>query len=838
MRILSCSVASCGCGRVAPWLFALFVSAAAVDVFAAAPRFTNILPRGVQRGQEVTVSLSGANLEDAEELMLYDAGMEVLSFQHPDKDDQKGKVLTVRLKVAADCPLGAQRMRVRTRTGISELQNLHVGTLPVVEEKEPNTDFATPQSIAKNTTVHGRVDREDVEYFVVEAKQGERLTAEVFGMRLGYSNGNNYFDPYLAILNEERFELAASDDTPLVYNDSVVSIVVPQDGKYVIQLRDAAYQGDGRSYYLLSVGDFPRPQGVIPAGGKPGEKLTVTFLGDVLGPITREVTLPAAVADPDRFGIDVQDERGLAPSMQPFRVSNLDNVMEVEPNNDRTVATAAAAPSACNGIISEPGDVDFFKFKAAKGQVFDIHVYGRRLRSPLDPVVNVYRADNGGGIGGNDDNRQPDSYYRFTAPEELEYVVAIQDHLRKGGPNYVYRIEITPVSPSIIAEPIEFARYVQPDFEIPQGSGRGIVANVARQDVGGPVAYKCDDLPAGVRIECPEGWRPGGQMPVVFYAADDAPVGGKYSSVVSYLADANQPNLAVAGPLQQKMLMIRAQNNDRVWEETITRVPIVVTSRLPYKVWIETPAVPIVQGGSLNLVVKCEKYDGYDEEISVLLLQNPNGVSSSTSAKIPKGQTETVINVNAAGNASVGEWQIAARVISTVGNGSVESCTPFVPLRVDERYVNFTFAQGAVNQGAETPYVVKVEKRKDFEGEALVTLVGLPANATCEPLKLTKDMAELIFTVKAAENTPTGVTKNMICQALVPEAGQTIHHNLGSGTLRVDPPPPKPATPAPMPETPAAPVAQAAPPPRPLSRLEQLRLEQKQREAAQPAAGP
>ena len=51
-------------------------------------------------------------------------------------------------------------------------------------------------------------DNEDVDYYVVEAKKGERITAEVEGIRLGLT----LFDPYVAILDAKRFELASSDD--------------------------------------------------------------------------------------------------------------------------------------------------------------------------------------------------------------------------------------------------------------------------------------------------------------------------------------------------------------------------------------------------------------------------------------------------------------------------------------------------------------------------------------------------------------------------------------------------------------------------------------------------
>jgi len=815
-------------GRCCSLLVGAVVLAASGSAWAASPRLTNILPHGAQRGTEADIVLYGSNLEDAEEVLLYDTGLEVLSFEIPE-DNNKGRQVRVRVRIADNCPLGTQRMRIRTRSGLTDLQNLYIGPFGIVEEAEPNTDFAQPQTIGQNVSVHGRVDNEDVDYYVVECTKGQRLTAEVFGMRLGFSSGGNYFDPYVAILNEQRFELAVSDDTPLVWNDGVVSTVVPEDGKYIIQVRDAAYGGDGRAYYLLHVGNFPRPMGVIPAGGKPGETLQVTYLGDVAGDFTREVTLPS---EPwERFGLDVSDDSGMAPSAQPFRVSDLQNAIEVEPNNTREQASAGQAPGAFNGVIGEAGDFDMFKFAASKGQVYDVEVYARRIRSALDPVVYVYRADNGQQLAANDDSRGPDSYLRLTIPEDGEYVVAVRDHLQQGGQAYTYRIEVAPVTARLSSQPVEFSRYVQPQLVIPQGSGFGVVVSVARQDVGGPVNYRSEDLPAGVSIECPEGWRAGGSMPVVFFAAPDAPVAGRFSKITTFLADPNQADRTVEGPMMQQILMIRGQNNNRVWEEEQNRLAVVVAEKAPFKVWIEPPAVPLVQGGSMDLTVRCERDEGWDEDITILMLQNPSGVNSSRSVKIAKGQTEAQLPVNAAGNAAVQESMVALRCIARVGNGSYETCTPFVPLRVEEQYVTLQFAQAAIEQGTEGGMIVTVNKRKDFEGEAQVTLLGLPANSTAEPLKLTKESTELTFTVKTAANTPVSDNKNLFCQVLIPEAGTTILHNLGTGRLRVDPPPPQPKeTPTPAPQ----PVAQAEQKPqaRPLSRLEQLRLEAKQRAEA------
>ncbi len=763
--------------------------------------------------------------------MLYDQGLDVVSLESPadDKGNRDGKQLKLKLKIAPDCRLGAQRLRVRTATGMSNLRVFHVSALPTLAEKEPNTDFAEPQTIDANVTVEGRIDREDVDYFAVDAKQGQRLSVEIFGMRMGMSGGTNYFDPYVAILDSDRKILVKNDDTPLVWNDAVASLVVPKDGRYIIELRDSAYNGDGAAFYRLHVGHFPRPLAIVPAGGKPGETVSVTFLGDPAGAMTREVPLPAEI--PEQFGVTAEDEHGVAPSWNWFRLSPLDNTIEAEPNNTWEEATPAAAPGAYNGVLNEGDQWDYFTFAATKDQELDIEVYARRIRSALDPVLYIHDASNGKQLASNDDVRGPDSYLRFKAPADGEYTVALCDHLYTGSDAHTYRIEITPVTPTVIARPIEFARYVQPQLVIPQGGARGIVVNVQRQDFGGPVNFRGENLPAGVSIECPEGWRNGGTMPVVFFAADDAPVAGTYATLTTFLADPNQADRVITGPLAQNNLMIRGQNAERVWEEEEVRMPVVVTAAAPFKVRLVPPSVPIVQGGSMNLKVIAERSEGFVDEIKVDVLQDPAGCSSSRSINIPKEQSEVDIPINAAGNAAVGESMIAVRATAKVGNGTMESCTTFVPLRVEEQYITFEFQAAAVEQGRETPLAVKVTKRKDFEGEAEVELLGLPAKTTAEKLKLTRDTPELIFTVKTEGDSPEGNHKNLLCRVMIPENGDSILHNLGTGRLRIDKPAPAPTN--------APPATAQAPEPtaKPLSRLEQLRQAQQAREAAAASGG-
>src|SRR5213076_394990 len=67
--------------------------------------------------------------------------------------------------------------------------------------------------------------------------------------------------------------------------------------------------------------------------------------------------------------------------------------------------------------------------------------------SPLDSVMTLAVAG-GGAVAINDDAVGPDSYFRYTFPDDRDYVISVTDHLGQGGPAYFYRIEFVPVQPS------------------------------------------------------------------------------------------------------------------------------------------------------------------------------------------------------------------------------------------------------------------------------------------------------------------------------------------------------------------------------------------------------
>ena len=793
--------------RLALVAAALLLSSSAA--IAGSPTLTRIDPRGCQRGAEHELVFRGARLKDAQEILFYSPGIEVLSLEAPADNQVKVKV-----KVAPDCRLGEHVAQVRTATGISDYRTLFVGALPAVDETEPNSEFETPQAIEMNVTVQGRIDSEDVDYFTVQAKKGDRISVEVEAMRLG----TTLFDPYISILDSRRFALASGDDVPLVNQDAVCSIVAPEDGAYIIEMRDSAYGGNGNCFYRLHIGNFPRPLAVYPAGGKAGEPTEVTYIGDPTGDIKTSVAAPSESSE--EFAVHAQNETGISPTGNVFRVFPHGNSLESEPNNGFGDATAATLPNAFNGIISEEGDIDCFKFSAKKGQQFEVECFARRLRSPLDPVMNLYTAE-GKSIAGNDDSRGPDSYVRFTVPADGDYIVRVTDHLSRGGPEFVYRIEFQPVAPSLSLGIPRVARYSQQRQQIvvPRGNRFGTLISVSRQNFRGDVTLDSSQLPPGVTmhyVPIPSNLT---QMGVVFEAAPDAPVGGK---LIDFKGAHEADNLKVEGKFKNRADFVVSSPGQSlyVWKD-VEKLPICVAEEAPFKLTIVEPKAPIVRSGSMRLKIVAERKEGFNDAITVEFPFRPPGVSASSRVTIPAGKTEVLYSLNANGNAQLGDWKVYAN--GTAANVWVAS--QMATLSVAEPFVTVEPQRASTEQGKATQIYCKVNVAKPFEGEAKLTLLGLPPKTATEELKFNKDTKELSFAISVDPASPVGKHKNLICRVELQEQGEPVIATAGVTELQIDKPlpppknaPPKPAVAAqPKPTTPA-PVKE-----KPLSRLEKLR---------------
>ena len=338
-----------------------------------------------------------------------------------------------------------------------------------------------------------------------------------------------------------------------------------------------------------------------------------------------------------------EDKTGTAPSGIPFRLSDHGNVLEKEPNNSIKEATPAELPLAFNGILEKPGDIDFFRFKAKKGETYEVECYGRRIRSAIDPVMVLYNAA-GQGITSNDDSRGPDPYFRFTVPADGDYCLSITDHLQRGGPGFVYRVEFQPVEPKITTGLPQVARYSQlrQQIYVARGNRFGAQMSASRENFGGELVLDPKGMPKGVKIIADPMPANASTMPVVFEAAADAPLAG---SLVDFQARLNDPKQKISGGFFNHAEFVIAAPGQSLFSWCdVDRMAVVVVEELPYTLEIVEPKVPLVQGGSMNLKIRAHRKKGFTEPINVQIPFLPPGVGQRAGRRHSQGAERSPVS--------------------------------------------------------------------------------------------------------------------------------------------------------------------------------------------------
>ena len=337
---------------------------------------TGLYPRSAQRGKELVLRCYGRNLKGCLGLLSDQGGFEVLEIK-----DVGLNQTTIRVRVNAKLAIGAHQMRVRTKRGLSNMRLLFVTEKAdrFENEKRDNNSRKTAEQLPLGSSLHGRLQPEDVDYYRIEVPEAMRVAFEIQGVRLG----DLAVDPHLSVFDASGRPVIQVDDSAFGRLDPVMSKRLAK-GSYWIEVRESAYGGSSGSFYRLHVGRFPRPVAAIPAGGRPGQKLRFTLLGDGE---RREVefVLPKGKRGVRYFP---RNEHGVAPSPLILSVVDLENYVEPIDGKPRK-PIEFKAPGALNGVLLKKGERDRWRFRAKKGRQYQVQVLGRLLRSPVDPVIGV-----------------------------------------------------------------------------------------------------------------------------------------------------------------------------------------------------------------------------------------------------------------------------------------------------------------------------------------------------------------------------------------------------------------------------------------------------------------
>lgn len=775
---------------------------------ASSPKLARVLPRGIQRGATHTLTFVGDRLNDAEEVFFYDDGFRVLDLKVID-----AKKVRVQVQVDSDCRLGEHMVQLRTRSGISEYRIMHVEAYPSVIESEvgnnvrKNAQLIEPARYSDEfpegvgVVVSGRMLDEDHDWFAVEGTEGDRLSIEVVGTRLG-----EFCDTVLALYGPEGDSLVTVDDTLLATQDPFLSIKLPADGRYLIHLTDSAGRGANSAWYRMHVGNFPRPTIASPAVAKIGELSEIKFLGDCLGPIKQSLRIKET--DLYQDAVQVSDQRGTTPTPVPLRL--VDGAIEVfseqEPNDRvKEVKATHEIPFSVGGAMQSSGDRDTFNFNARKGQRVRVEAYGHRIGSAIDTTIRL-RPSTGRPLATGGDSIGTDSLLTTTIPEDGRYTVEVFNANKRFGDDVRYQLDVTLEQPMFTLSVKEFQRYSQQrqQVAVPAGNRFALMITASRNGFDGPFQLSDSQLPASIRMFARPMPAGSSTMPVVFEAdafhdqtGDDSVDNPKRKLPLGRLIDFTGESISegeqnssesVVGRFRQQAQLMRVQpNNMSLKDGVVEKLAVAVLEPVPFKVDLESPQVPISQSGRMKLRVNIHRDEGFNAPITLRLPYLPPGISANPTVRANRNQKFIDYPINANGKAAVGTWPICLTAVAPNDQGSMIS-TELHDLEVVTPFVAIESDMVSAQAGSEVVAKCTLEVLREFDGTAEVRLNALPDHVSSEPQAFDDEAQTVDFAVVVGADCVTGKNHSVNVEVTVMRDGHPIVFNAGRVLMRFSSP--------------------------------------------------
>ena len=173
--------------------------------------------------------------------------------------------LTAELYIAPDASIGLREVRIVGKHGTSTAWPFEVSHTPNVIETESNNDPEIATSIELPSLINGVVNPGgDEDYYVFEGTKGQRCVFSVNAYRLN-NVSQQFFNPTISVFSADGVELARSNGFYSL--DPLIDITLPDDGPYLLRIRDLLHRGNPDSVYRLMIGVLPYNTYLFPAGG-------------------------------------------------------------------------------------------------------------------------------------------------------------------------------------------------------------------------------------------------------------------------------------------------------------------------------------------------------------------------------------------------------------------------------------------------------------------------------------------------------------------------------------------------------------------------------------------
>ncbi len=711
----------------------------------AAPTLNPVLPLGMKRGTALELTLTGTNLAEPVALWTSIPGAKVTIPTDANNGKEPVK-LRVKFDVPKDAPLGLYAIRLATVRGMSNLRLFCIDDLPPVTAEAAARKKETAQAVPVPAVVIGKADQEQTDYFKVSVKAGQRLSFEVLGRRLGSA-----FDPQLSLVDARTGrEVAYSNDSPGLQSDARLTHTFKEAGDYLVEVRDVTWRGGPDFHYRLRIGDFPCATTPLPMAAKRGSKVAVHFAGpNVEGVAPVEVTVPT---DPAVTVVQVAPKgtSGLYGWPVSLFVSDLDELVEQEPNNEPAKANRLPVPCGVTARFEQKGDLDHFVFAAKKGQRYVIEARTQEYHSPTE-VYMVLKDAKGGQVAAS--NPAVGQRIDYTAAADGDYVLAVEHLHYWGGPAETYHLTVAPYEPGFDLS-IALDRW-----NVARGGTLTLPILLARRDYAGPIEVSVAG-PPGISgtLTIAAGPPTPPNVPagnLLISVKPDVPMGPHVLTI--------QGKATMNG----KPVVVRANVTNAVKAELgglpypprqlLDEVAVAVTPKPPFTLTARVDAGEALRGVAATVTVTAVRDTGFTEEIALAPGTLPPNVASALKP-IPKGANEVKVTLTPAANAALGSFSFpllgrAKYQMKDVAATSAPAALVVVALPFELKAEPLPLK---LVPGGKAVLKVTATRKAGYAGPIAVVVRNLPANVTAAKATIAMGQATVDVEITAAANAVGG----------------------------------------------------------------------------------
>ncbi|MBM3844890.1 MAG: hypothetical protein FJ405_01215 [Verrucomicrobia bacterium] len=403
---------------------------------AAVPNGITVFPSVLERGKTQEIVVHGGGGQGPYELWT--------SFAGTFKQRQDGDGVRFDVNLPADVELGVGAVQLSSSNFLSALRLVFVDELPVKVIHPAPHQSNNAAMVSLPITIAGRATAKESDFFKMQLKSNEVVSVDLLARRLA-----SRFDPYIRIWNPMGEEVAYNDFDRSFGADCRISFQAPEDGTYVVEVRDMRHGGGSENNYVLRLGSFFMADTAFPLAIARSGSNRVTAASSLqqetleLPPFT-----PSAHREKHRMIVRRPGVPGF--SEIPLRVNDLPVVLDVETNHPAVLAQKVAFPCAIDGRFDRRGDVDWYRIEVEKGQKLTFRTFSRSLGSPTDVVLRLVRT-NGTQIKELDLNRSMEPSLDHVFEEAGSCFLRVWEGTWLAGRENVYRLEIEPFKPRLLA---------------------------------------------------------------------------------------------------------------------------------------------------------------------------------------------------------------------------------------------------------------------------------------------------------------------------------------------------------------------------------------------------